>query len=170
MELLDLYDKDNKPLGLTKLRSQVHLDGDWHRVTHIYIVNDQGEYLVHLRSPLKDSSPNCWDTRFGGHVPAGYDYEETAIRELEEEIGLKVEAKDLITAAMRVYNQERDREYAQAYFCKYNGDGGDLIFSDNEVVAVKWMKPEDIIGSMKERPEQWADEPEPFEDLSRSLK
>ena len=89
-ELLEIMDENNQPLGFSKLRSQVHKDGDWHRVVHIYVTNNVGEFLVHLRSPNKDLNPGKWDTRFGGHVKAGSDYDDSAITELFEEIGLRV--------------------------------------------------------------------------------
>ena len=90
MELFDLYDENNKPLGITKERSLVHKDGDWHRTAHIYIINKQGQFLVHLRSAQIDFCANCWDACFGGHVASGLNYEQTAVQELEEESVLKL--------------------------------------------------------------------------------
>jgi len=90
-EYFDIVDKENWPTGKVKLRSEVHRDGDWHQVVHIYIVDGKGNYLVHLRSVKKDLSPHKWDTRFGGHVKAGEEILETALAELGEEIGISPE-------------------------------------------------------------------------------
>jgi isopentenyldiphosphate isomerase len=164
-ELLDLYDSDDKPLGATKARADVHRDGDWHRTAHIYVVNEHGDFLVHLRSPLKDSKPNRWDTRFGGHVTAGMDYKETAIQELEQEIGLRVTADQLILGPQKSYNGVTNREHTQTYFHLFNGAVRELHFNDNEVVEVEWMSPDKIVIAMNQVPEEWADSAQGFQKI-----
>ncbi|MFA5886505.1 MAG: NUDIX domain-containing protein [Patescibacteria group bacterium] len=154
-ELFDIYDEQNKPLGMTKSRSIVHKDGSWHRVVHIYVINDQGQYLVHLRSPYKDLHPNCWDARLGGHVVAGMDYDQTAIEELKQEIGITVSLNNLISSKIHKSDNGTNREHSKIYFYKYNGELTDLQFNDNEVVEVKWMSPDDIIKSIEQNPQIW---------------
>ena len=76
-EYLDLVDENNNLTGEKELRSVVHSTGLWHRTVHIYFfrkINNIFEFLVHLRSKDKDLRPNCWDTRFGGHIKAGGGY------------------------------------------------------------------------------------------------
>lgn len=163
VELFDIYNEDNEPLGIVKPRSEVHRDGDWHRVVHIYVRNDAGQYLIHLRSPKKDLEANSWDTRFGGHIQAGHDYDETAVREIEEEIGLQVSTNDLIVGGMRDYNGETNKEHAKFYFYNYNGDIKDLTFNDNEVMMVEWMTPDDIRKSMINKTREWAASLEGFD-------
>lgn len=166
-ELFDLYNENNEPLGITKLRREVHRDGDWHRTVHIYVRNNAGQYLVHRRSPKKDGQPNCWDTRFGGHIQAGHDYDETAVREIEEEIGLTIELKDLIPGGMRKYDGEpNNREHSKFYFYLYNGDIKDLSFNDNEVMMVEWMTADEIRESMIHKTRDWAGSVEGFDSIN----
>ncbi len=170
MELLDLYDEYNEALGTSKLRSAVHADGDWHRVVHIYVRNDAGQYLVHLRSPMKDGQANCWDTRFGGHVIAGHSDDETALREMEEEIGLQVKLSDLIPGGVRSYEGDWNKEHSRIYYYCYNGDIKNLHFNDNEVVRVEWLSPEEIIDSMENKTRAWAGRASTFMEIDRYIK
>ena len=164
-EFLDIYDKKNNPLGETKKRSEVHRDGDWHRTSHIYLVNNQGQFLVHLRSPLKDIKPNCWDTRFGGHVTAGKTYQETALEETKQELGLKVQASDLRLGPLVRQDDKTNKEFSQSYFYFFNDSISKLHFDDNEVVKVKWMSQDEIIKAMSKEPDRWAGAVEQFKEI-----
>jgi len=76
--------------GILKARGEVHRDGDWHRSVHIWIGDDKGNLMLQRRSKFKDTFPNCWDVSAGGHI-TGYDsVMETAVREVEEEVGLEL--------------------------------------------------------------------------------
>lgn len=43
MEYLDIFDENNKPLGIIKEKSKVHEDGDYHRTAHVWIINNKKE-------------------------------------------------------------------------------------------------------------------------------
>jgi len=153
-ELFDIVDENNIPLNITKERSLVHNDGDWHNSVHIYVLNDNDEFLVHLRSPHKDLHPNCWDTRFGGHIVAGHTIEITAVKELEEEIGIKIRYEELTKGEVHRWDGKTNREFNNVYYYKFRI--GDVIkFNDNEVVEVKWMPVEAIIKSIENNPNEW---------------
>jgi len=154
-ELFDIVDENNKPLEIIKERSLAHRDGDWHRSVHIYVLNDKDEFLVHLRASFKDLRPNCWDTRFGGHVLAGDTVGHTAVKELEEEAGIKIEIKDLLKGVTYKWDGKTNREFNTVYFYKFKK--GDVVkFNDNEVVEVKWMSFEEILKLLMNNPEKWA--------------
>lgn len=153
-ELFDIVDKNNKSLGIKKERSLIHKEGDWHNSVHIYVFNDKNELLVHLRSPLKDLHPNCWDTRFGGHIIAGETIENTAIKELGEEIGIKVEQQDLIRGSVYKWDGRTNREFNNVFFYRWQ-NGNILNFNDGEVIEVKWMSKNDILNGIKENSEKW---------------
>ncbi|MBL8030220.1 MAG: NUDIX domain-containing protein [Candidatus Doudnabacteria bacterium] len=161
-EIFDLYDEEDKPLNKTKPRSEVHKNGDWHRVVHIYVYNEQGQVMVHLRSLFKDSKPGCFDARFGGHVTTGMDYLDTALLELRQEIGLVVRAEELQIGPKEKNAQFPNNEHVQVYFYCFRGNEKDLRFSDQEVVEAKWMNKEEVINSMNSDPQKWAGTAERF--------
>jgi isopentenyl-diphosphate Delta-isomerase len=154
-ELFDIVDENNISFGIKKERSLVHKDGDWHHSVHIYVWNDKNELLVHLRSPFKDLHPNCWDTRFGGHVLAGDTIENTAMKELAEEIGIKVEYEDLVKGMVIKYDGGTNREFNDIFYYKFRKNDN-IKFNDNEVVEVNWMSVEDILKSVKNNPDKWS--------------
>ena len=169
-EILDLYNEQNNPLGITKPRADVHRDGDWHRTVHIYVLNYHGQFLAHLCSPFKDAKPNCWDTRFGSHVTEGMDYEQTATQELEQEIGISITADKLIVRQKQNFDDGTNREHIQVYSYCFNGAINNLHFNDNEIVEVKWMSSIEIIKEIKEKPERWACGIQNFETINKFIK
>ena len=95
MEYLDIFDENNKPLGIIKEKSKVHEDGDYHRTAHVWIINNKKELLIQKRSKDKKNNPNFWDISGAGHIKAGEDVINGAIRELKEELGVYAKEEDL---------------------------------------------------------------------------
>ena len=93
-EYFDILDENGNKTGKTKLRSEVHRDGDWHRAVHIFIFNKDGDVLLQRRCATKDSNPNMLYIN-AGHISSGDDSLDTAVRELKEELDLDVKPEDL---------------------------------------------------------------------------
>ncbi len=87
-ELFDVVDQADRVLRQAP-RSQVHASKWLHRASHIFVFNSRGELLVHRRSATKDECPLMFTSSASGHLAAGEGYEVAAIRELEEELGLR---------------------------------------------------------------------------------
>lgn len=167
-EYFDIIDENNQPTGERRPRSEAHTLGLWHRSVHIYFYrrNSIGiEILVHLRSENKDLKPNCWDTRFGGHVTAGQTVEQTAISEVKEETGLDVDPKKLFPGPITKRENFPNNEYYYVYFYEFDDNIKDLIFQDHEVQAVKWLSAQDIVASMEEDQSKWAPTPTNFKPI-----
>ena len=94
-EYFDILDENGNKTGKTKLRSEVHRDGDWHKAVHIWIINENGDILLQRRCATKDSNPNMLDISCAGHLIAGDESLTGALRELKEELNLDVNKKDL---------------------------------------------------------------------------
>lgn len=115
-ELFDFVDENDKVIGQVP-RKKVHADKALiHRSITILVFVD-GQLLLQKRSRTKDTYPFYWTSSCSGHVVSGDSYEETAKRELKEELGLKVKGeltflgKDLIhfskeTEMMATYQYE----------------------------------------------------------------
>lgn len=149
-ELFDIFDENNLPTGMVKSRSIVHKElTQWHRVTHIWVVNKNKEVLCQRRSLKKDANPWKWMSFFGGHLKAGETFEESALAELYEEIGLSINEKDLIFIRLDKYAPAR--HFTNVYIVLWDGDIGQLSFNDEEVDEVEWMS----IETLKEKIEKW---------------
>eukprot|EP01119_Soliformovum_irregulare_P014431 TRINITY_DN3947_c0_g1_i2.p1 TRINITY_DN3947_c0_g1~~TRINITY_DN3947_c0_g1_i2.p1 ORF type:complete len:185 (+),score=48.17 TRINITY_DN3947_c0_g1_i2:17-571(+) len=70
-EYLDVLDENGKFTGISHPRSQVHREGLWHRVVHVWIVNSKGQVLLQQRTLNKESWPGMWDISSAGHISAG---------------------------------------------------------------------------------------------------
>ncbi len=60
----------------------------WHRATYIFIENSAGQLYVQERTLCKDYCPGYLDSATGGVVAFGEDVHASALRELEEEMGI----------------------------------------------------------------------------------
>lgn len=148
-ELFDIVDDQNQPTGIQKPRSIVHAEmNDWHRATHIWIVNKKNEVLCQQRSLSKDKNPGFWQSFFGGHLKAGQTYLENAVTELQEELGLSVTPDALID--VRILKSNKAKHFGQVYLLRWDGDINELKFVDDEVAAIQWMTMKEI----KEKIEQ----------------
>ncbi|MCK5672412.1 MAG: NUDIX domain-containing protein [Spirochaetales bacterium] len=141
-ELIDLYNENNEPLNIQKMKSEAHRSGLWHRSSHIWIFNNKSEILLQLRSGEKNIFPNLWDVSAAGHIGAGEKPINSAIRETEEEIGLTAAPKDLefytIRKQISQYKQFLDNEFHYVYFLKFNGDISNLILQKEEVEEIRF--------------------------------
>lgn len=142
MEYLDILDEEGNKLGI-KLRKDVHIDGDWHKVAFIFVVNDKGEIILQKRSKEKEANPNKWTASASGHLSAGDTDIEGAIRELEEEIGIKAtenELKYLFTVKEQHFKEDRKISHiSNVYLLFKNIDIKDLVLQKEEVSEVKYV-------------------------------
>lgn len=91
MEMLDIVDEHGNPTGKTVEREKAHEDGKMHRTSHVWLLRKkQGkvQVLLQKRTVTKGSFPGCYDVSSAGHIPAGMEFIESAIRELQEELGM----------------------------------------------------------------------------------
>jgi len=77
-----------------------------------------GELFLQKRSRWKDRHPLVWDSSAAGHVEAGEDYDETAGRELLEELGVKA----AVTRVAKLPASERTgQEFIWLYRAQHDG-------------------------------------------------
>ncbi len=94
-ELIDILKPNGKKTGEIIDREDLHSKGKWHKAIHVWIINEKKEILMQQRSPNKINYPNKWDVSSGGHVSSGDNSFDTAIREVKEKLGLKINKKNL---------------------------------------------------------------------------
>jgi 8-oxo-dGTP pyrophosphatase MutT (NUDIX family) len=103
-ELLATFDRDGRPTG-TKTRGAVHRDADWHVLAFVWAarVRDGAPpaVLLQVRGRPDDRFFGHVDAPAGGHVPAGEEPIEGALRECEEEMGVALSAADLLFLGRR---------------------------------------------------------------------
>lgn len=95
-ELFDVVDEQDQLIGKAT-RGQVHQQKDLiHRSIGVAIFNKKGEIFLQQRSIQKDTDSLKWTISCSGHVGLGDNYEETAHRELKEELGIDLSIKEVV--------------------------------------------------------------------------
>lgn len=98
LELFDIVDSNGMELNKVKERKVVHRVGYFHKTVHTWLIRKQDnsyQVLLQKRCKDKDSFPEYYDISSAGHMCAGDDYENAAIRELSEELGIIVKQHTL---------------------------------------------------------------------------
>ena len=150
-DIFDVVNERDEVVGRAP-RSEVHARGLLHRAVHVLVFNGRGEIFLQKRSMKKDRQPGVWDSSCSGHVDAGEDYDETAVRELDEEIGLHLKAPP-----PRLFKidacEETDAEFVWVYRCENEGP---FQLDPEEIDKGGWFAPERVTQWIKERPEEFA--------------
>lgn len=152
-ELLFVVDENNNPIE-PKPRDEVHKKGLWHRTSHVWILNSQRQILCQKRSLLKDSSPGKWESFFGGHVAQGEKYEDNALRELQEELGIIVSEQNLHLFKINKYDHKK--EFQGIYYLEWNGDIKTLQLEKEEIDQVKWFTIDKLYELMIKGDDDWS--------------
>ena len=162
MEIIDIVDENGIPTGETIDRALAHKTGVRHRTTHVWIVRkkeDRIQILLQKRSKNKDSFPGCYDISSAGHIPAGDEYAESGLRELEEELGLVIEEKELIECGLhRVFTENEfhgiqyvDNQISKVFLLWKDIEIEELHLQAEEIESAMWMDFEECKHAVKEK-------------------
>jgi len=94
-DMLNVVNDKDEIIGVAS-REEIHRQGLCHREVHVIFITPASDIIFQHRAKDKDTYPDLLDATVGGHVEIGQTYEETAIKETEEETGLQLKIDDLI--------------------------------------------------------------------------
>jgi 16S rRNA (adenine1518-N6/adenine1519-N6)-dimethyltransferase len=117
-EIFDVVDEHDHVLRQAS-RHEVHKNGWRHRAVHVFVFNHAGDLFLQKRSRWKDKFPSRWDSSAAGHLNAGDDYEPTALREIEEEMGVEIPRVELL--AKIEANEMTGWEFVHLYRAEHEG-------------------------------------------------
>ncbi len=181
LELFDILNEDGSKTGVVKERGVAHREGALHGTVHIWIVreNDKSGYdvLLQKRSNNKDSHPGCYDISSAGHISAGDERMESALRELWEELGLSVQPEQLeafgtthVKFEAAFYGKRfRDNEISSDFVYRQPVDIEKLKLQESEVIEVRWMDYEECRQKVAQGTMPNCINPEEFEKLGDYL-
>jgi isopentenyldiphosphate isomerase len=150
-ELFDVVDETDRVTGQLA-RRLVHARNLRHRAVHLLVTNRAGQVFLHQRSMKKDMFPGKWNTSAAGHVGAGEDYDGTAVRELQEELGCHP-----TEAPQPLFKVEAREETGQEFVWVYRVEAeGPFTLHPDEIERGAWFSVAEIDRWIAERPEEWA--------------
>ena len=117
-EVFDLINEDDVVIGRVR-RGEAHQDPSLlHRSVQVLVLGGDGRLLLQRRSRRKDLFPGYYCASASGHVMAGEWYAETAVREIEEELGI---APPLTYLGKTLVRSDCETEMTQVFLARSDG-------------------------------------------------
>ncbi len=146
MEKWEILDAEGCPTGQIITRGEPLLNGQYHLVEHIWIVDRKGRLLIQQRSPHLALMPGEWAVNSGSAV-AGEDSENAARRELFEELSIRTEPGELVYGG----RMRRRNSFTDLWILYRDIDCTSLRLQKEEVAATRWVTPEELTDMLAHR-------------------
>ncbi len=143
LEQVIIVDRKNRAAGSAP-RRLMRRDRLIHRATYIIVRNPEHAILVQKRTLHKDIYPGYYEMAAGGVVRLGESYEQSAMRELEEETGIS--GISLRTLFDFYFEDSSNRVWGRVFSCVWEGP---LKFQEEEVECGKFITPEQLTTQIK---------------------
>jgi isopentenyl-diphosphate delta-isomerase len=168
-ELIDVLDKNGRPTGEQKTKLQIFDGRDYRNVVHVWLINSEGQLLVQQRAH-KGLWDDLWDVSVGGGVSAGEEPAYSGVRELEEELGVKIKESEFIklgvweTSKPLPEMNKKTYEFSHTFLLKKDIDLSKLTLEPKEVVQVKYMQLNELknVVNNKEQYKKWVPHPQQY--------
>jgi isopentenyldiphosphate isomerase len=116
-EMVDVLDNDGRVVGVAT-RAEMRARHLPHRCVYVLVFNARGELFVHQRTASKDVFPSYWDVAIGGVVSAGESFDQAALREGNEELGVSLKVEPLFPFT---FADARTTCFAHVYRAHHDG-------------------------------------------------
>ncbi|MDW7774254.1 MAG: NUDIX domain-containing protein [Desulfobulbaceae bacterium] len=118
-EIIQIVDENNIEIAAVsrKLMREQNLI---HRASYVLVFNKTGDLFIQRRTMSKDIYPGYWDIAAGGVVLANESYDDSARRELQEELGIC--GNHFLTPCFDHFYEDADnRVWGRVYRCAHEG-------------------------------------------------
>lgn len=117
-----------------------------HRAVYVLVFDSTGQLLIHQRTATKDVYPGYWDLCVGGVPQAGESFDEAALRETAEEIGITAAPTPLFHLR---YQDEQTDVFGAVYRLHHDGP---FRFQVEEIVQGEFVPVDELPRLIQERP------------------
>ena len=145
-ELVAWVDEHDQLLGALP-RAELRERGLVGRCTFILLFNSRGELCVHRRTLSKALYPGYWDVAAGGMVACQESYDQSAARELAEELG--VSGVELRFHETFYFEQPGNRLWCAVYSAVWDGP---LRLQPEEVSEARFVSVEQALAESAKQP------------------
>ena len=153
MSKVVIVDKNDNVVG-SEDKETAFKNGLIRRIVRIFVFNSKGEMYLQRRSASMTTYPDTWDQSAGGHVDEGETYDEAAMRELREELGISTSTLDRITK----FYKEQDfkgqllKEFSTLYTTIFDGA---IMLDQNELSGGRWFNLATVEKMMEDNPKDF---------------
>ena len=150
-EIFDVVDDQDRVIG-QRARSEVHRLGLLHRSVHVLVFNALGQMFLQKRSMHKDENPGVWDASISGHLDSGESYDQCAIRESREELGIV-----LVVAPQPLFKIEASATTGYEFTWVYRTESeGPFVLQAEEIEGGDWFELDYLSRWSADRPDELA--------------
>ena len=146
-----VVDENDVPIGL-KYRDEIDYKKDIYRWSAIWIENSKKEVLIAQRKLTRDKDPGKWGPAVTGTIEEGETYESNAYKEIEEDLGVKVQSLQI--GPKQRANEPR-RYFGQWFLCVIDKPAKEFILQEDEVEQVVWIDKKELAKDIELYPEKY---------------
>lgn len=150
-EIFDVVDTEDRVIARAP-RAEVHAQGLRHRAVHVLVRDSKGNVFLQRRAESKDMHPGLWDSSVSGHLDAGERYDDAAVREMGEELGINPEPGPVrvlhLGAGIATGN-----EFIRVYSCAH---AGPITVNAAEISDGRWLPPNEIDQWIQMQPDEFS--------------
>ena len=147
-EMLDVLDENRNKTGRLYERGTPMQDSGFVLLVQAWLRNSQGSFLLTQRHPDKVYFPLMWETT-EGMTKAGETGLEAIVREVEEELGIRVNPDN--GRIVKTGRRDSHRYFYDVYLFDVETPASELRFQDGEVAQACWLTPDEIRQLDKEK-------------------
>jgi isopentenyldiphosphate isomerase len=143
-----VVDEDDSVVGHLPM-PEAYRQGKILRVVHVVVLNNSRQVLLQKRGPSV-MSPGLWQESASGHVDWGDDYHQTAVKELEEEMGISgIELRE-----MDYFFRQESPEYhnIKRFHKVFLGRHEGPVHPNDEVGDYQWIDLHDLATWVRDKP------------------
>lgn len=134
MELCDVVDQFGKRTGRVVTRGTKLASDEFYLAVHVWIRDESNQYLVQQRALHLKSGPGVWSTTVG-YVMSGEESIDCAIREVNEELGIRL----LPTHLTRIERHVLDNRVEDIWMADVSRNSIGTPVPGDEVADYKWV-------------------------------
>ena len=137
---MEMVDKLNNKRQLLNKVAERHdkVNGEYRQSVHTWIMNSKGKILLQKRSSNKTRNPNKW-SKTGGHVATGESVQNALLREIREELGVKIDKKDIELLGIFKSEDINNRYFGYDFFINFDCPINKYTLQKEEVSKVKYV-------------------------------
>lgn len=151
-EIFPIINEDDKVVG-KMTRKVAHKSPHLiHRAIAVLVLDRKGNLLIHKRSMTKDMCPGYWQYSVGGHVGYEEEYIHAVIKEVKEELGIKIskDSLEFLGKTLTVTSQEQEMIQVYEYIVS---DKMEFKPSKEEIAEIKFVNKKTLMDMLTK--EKW---------------